>query len=87
VINTKVSEAFKGIPSQVRKGKDLSQEEIKQHLEKGKSLPSVSSFEMKAIRSYNHEVQVVNVKKEITDKDDKRQYIDEYHTVALGYIA
>jgi hypothetical protein len=42
---------------------------------------------MKSIRSFNHEVQVVDVKKEITDQDDKRQYIDEYHTVALGYIA
>jgi hypothetical protein len=42
---------------------------------------------MKAIRIRNHEAQVVDVKKEITDKDDKRQYIDEYHTVAHGYIA
>jgi hypothetical protein len=42
---------------------------------------------MKAIRSRNHEVQIVDVKKEISDKDDKSQYIDEYHTVALGYIA
>jgi hypothetical protein len=83
----KVSEAFKGIPSHVRHSKDLTQEEIKQHLEKGKSLPSVSTFEMKAIRSRNHEFQVVDVKKEISDQDDKRQYIDEYHTVALGYIA
>jgi hypothetical protein len=40
---------------------------------------------MKSIRSFNHEIQIVNVTKEITDKDDKRQYIDEYHTVALGY--
>jgi hypothetical protein len=42
---------------------------------------------MKSIRSHNHEVQIVDVKKEITDKDDKREYIDDYHTVALGYIA
>jgi hypothetical protein len=42
---------------------------------------------MKAIRSKKHEVQVVDVKKEITDKDDKKQYLNEYHTVALGYIA
>jgi DNA polymerase elongation subunit (family B) len=82
----KVSEAFKGIPSHVRQSKDLTQEEIKEHLEKGKSLPSISTFEMKSIRSFNHEVQVVNVKKEITDQDDKRQYLDEYHTVAHGYI-
>jgi hypothetical protein len=41
---------------------------------------------MKAIRSKNHEVRVEDVK-EVTDKDDKRQYIDEYHIVALGYIA
>jgi hypothetical protein len=82
-----VSEAFKGIPSQVRKGKDLTQEEIINHLKKGQSLPTINTFEMKAIRSRNHEVQVVDVKKEISDKDDKRVYIDEYHTVALGYIA
>jgi hypothetical protein len=30
-----VSEAFKGVPTHVRCGKDLTQEEIKQHLEKG----------------------------------------------------
>jgi hypothetical protein len=83
----KVSEAFKGILSHVRQSKDLTQEEIIEHLQKGQSLSSVSTFEMKSIRSFNHEVQVVNVKKEITDQDDKRQYLDEYHTVALGYIA
>jgi hypothetical protein len=42
---------------------------------------------MKAIRSRNHEVQVVTVNKEVTGKDDKREYLDEYHTVAHGYIA
>jgi hypothetical protein len=42
---------------------------------------------MKAIRSRNNEIQVVDVKKEITDQDDKRVYIDDYHTVAHGYIA
>jgi hypothetical protein len=42
---------------------------------------------MKSIRSKNHEIQIEVVKKKITDQDDKRQYIDEYHTVALGYIA
>jgi hypothetical protein len=83
----KISLAFKCIPSHVRHGKDLTQEEIINHLQKGQSLSSVSSFEMKAIRSKNHEVQIEVVKKEITDQDDKRQYIDEYHTVALGYIA
>jgi hypothetical protein len=83
----KVSEAFKGIPSHVRSSKDLTQEEIIEHLQKGQSLPSISSFEMKSIRSKNHEVIIQNVKKTITDKDDKREYIDEYHTVALGYIA
>jgi hypothetical protein len=82
-----VSEAFKGIPAHVRKGKDLTQEEIVGHLKKGVSLLITSSFEMKSIRSYNHEVQVVTVKKEVLGKDDKRQYIDEYHTVAHGYIA
>jgi hypothetical protein len=41
---------------------------------------------MKAIRSKKHEVQIEVVKKEITDEDDKRQYIDEYHKVVLGYI-
>jgi DNA polymerase elongation subunit (family B) len=83
----KISEKFKGIPSHLRRGKDLSQEQIKQHLETRTPLPSRTTFEMKAIRSFNHEVQVVNVTKEISDKDDKRLYIDEYHTVALGYIA
>jgi DNA polymerase elongation subunit (family B) len=84
----KVSEAFKGIPSHVRSSKDLTQEEIINHLTKGQSLPSISSFEMKSIRSKNYEVMVQDVKKTITDKDDKREYIDEYrHTVALGYIA
>jgi DNA polymerase elongation subunit (family B) len=82
-----VSEAFKGIPSHVRQSKDLTQEEIIEHLKNGQSLPSITTFEMKSIRSYNHEVQIVDVKKEITDKDDKRVYIDEYHTLALGYIA
>jgi hypothetical protein len=42
---------------------------------------------MKNIRTINHEAQIVDVKKEISDQDDKREYIDEYHTVALGYIA
>jgi DNA polymerase elongation subunit (family B) len=83
----KVSEAFKGIPSHIRRGKDLTQEEIKQHLEKNTSLVSPSKFEMKCIRSINHEIHIVNVTKEISDKDDKRLYLDEYHTVALGYIA
>jgi DNA polymerase elongation subunit (family B) len=83
----KVSEAFKGIPSHVRSSKDLTQEEIIEHLSKGQSLSSISTFEMKSIRSRNHEVIIENVKKSITDKDDKPQYIDEYHTVALGYIA
>jgi hypothetical protein len=81
----KISEKFKGIPSHLRRGKDLSQEDIKKHLETRTPLPSRSTFEMKAIRSFNHEIQVVNVTKEITDKDDKRLYLDDYHTVALGY--
>jgi hypothetical protein len=41
---------------------------------------------MKAIRSKNHEVLLVDIMKEVTDKDDKRQYLDDYHTVAHGYI-
>jgi DNA polymerase elongation subunit (family B) len=83
----KVSEAFKGIPKHVRRGNTLTQQEIIDHLAKGQSLPSVSTFEMKAIKSKNHEIIGENVTKTVTDKDDKRQYIDEYHTVALGYIA
>jgi hypothetical protein len=82
----KVSEAFKGIPSHVRSNKDLTQEEIINHLQYGQSLPSISSFEMKSITSKKHEVMIRDVKKMITDQDDKRVYIDEYHTVALGYI-
>jgi hypothetical protein len=42
---------------------------------------------MKAIRSRNHEVEVVNIVKNISGKDDKRHYLDEYHTVAQSYIA
>jgi hypothetical protein len=83
----KLSEAFKGIPSHVRRSKDLSQQVIIDHLTKEQSLPSISTFEMKAIKSKNHEVVMENLTKTVTDKDDKRQYIDEYHTVALGYIA
>jgi hypothetical protein len=83
----KVFEVFKGIPSHVRSSKDLTQEEIIEHLSKRQSLPSVSTFEMRAIRSKSHEVIVQNMTKTITDKDDKRHYIDDYHTVALGYIA
>jgi DNA-binding PadR family transcriptional regulator len=82
----KISEAFKGIPAHVRSGKCMSQEEIVEHIKKGQSLSSVNTFEMRAIRSKNHEVRVEDVKKEVTDRDDKRQYIDEYHTVALGYV-
>jgi hypothetical protein len=41
---------------------------------------------MKAIKSKNHEVFMENLTKTVTDKDGKRQDIDEYHTVALGYI-
>jgi DNA polymerase elongation subunit (family B) len=68
----KVSEAFKGIPAHVRSGKSLTQQEIIEHLKKGQSLSSISTFAMKAIRSKNHEVRIEHVKKEITDRDDKR---------------
>jgi hypothetical protein len=81
----KVSEAFKGIPSHVRSGKCLTQPEIIEHIKKNQSLESTSRFEIKAIRSKNHEIRVEDVRKEVSDRDDKRQYIDEYHTVALGY--
>jgi hypothetical protein len=80
-----VSEAFKGVPKNVRKGKELTQDEIIEHLNKNRPLASVSKFDFKAIRSKKHEVYIANVSKEISDKDDKRLYIDEYHTVALGY--
>jgi hypothetical protein len=80
-----VSEAFKGVPKKVRKGKELSQEEIVEHLNKNQPLASVIKFDFKAIRSKKHEIHVVNVTKEISDKDDKRLYLDDYHTVALGY--
>jgi hypothetical protein len=80
-----ISEAFKGVPKKVRKGKELSQEEIVEHLTKNQPLASVSKFDFKAIRSKKHEIHVVNVTKEISDKDDKRLYLDDYHTVALGY--
>jgi hypothetical protein len=81
----KVSETFKGIPKRVRKGKDLTQEEIIEHLSKNQPLSLPNKFEMKVIRSREHEVQLVNIVKNVSGKDDKRLYIDEYHTVALGY--
>jgi hypothetical protein len=81
----KVSETFKGIPKRVRKGKDLTQEEIIEHLSKNQPLSLPNKFEMKVIRSREHEVQVVDVVKNVSGKDDKRLYIDDYHTVALGY--
>jgi hypothetical protein len=81
-----ISEAFKGVPKNVRKCKELSQDEIVEHLNKNQPLASVSKFDIKAIRSRKHEIQIVNITKEISDKDDKRFYLDEYHTVAHGYI-
>jgi len=80
----KVSQAFKGIPSYAR-GKEMSQEEIKKHLEKSEPIPAKKEYTMMTIRSADHEVELIKVVKVVNDNDDKRYYIDDYHTLALGH--
>jgi hypothetical protein len=82
----KLSQTFKGIPKHIRDDPLKSQEAIKEHLTKNQPLPSKKEFTVKAIKSRtNHEIEVVEVKKVINDIDDKRYYIDDIHTLALGH--
>jgi hypothetical protein len=83
----KVSLTFKGIPSYAR-GKKMSQEEIKQHLEKSVPIPSNKEYTMMTIRSTKeYDMELIKIVKVINDNDDKRYYIDKYHTLALGHYA
>jgi hypothetical protein len=83
----KVSHAFKGIPSYAG-DRHLDQEEIKKHLERSQPIPAKKEYTMKVIRSVNHEVDLVKmIKKVVNDNDDKRYYIDEYHTLAVGHYS
>jgi hypothetical protein len=63
----------------------MSQEEIKKHLEKSEPIPAKKKYTMMTIRSADHEVELVKIVKVVNDNDDKRYYIDDYHTLALGH--
>jgi hypothetical protein len=76
---------FKGIPEYARDIPFKSQEEIIEHLRKGKPLTPKTTYNLTSIKSKNHQIMVVDHQKEVSGKDDKRYYIDDIHTLALGH--
>jgi hypothetical protein len=81
----RVSQAFKGIPGYIRDNPLKTQEEIIEHLKKAQCLIPKTTYTMTHIRSKRHEIRVVEQDKIITDEDDKRYYVDRFHTLALGH--
>ena len=75
---------FKGIPEKCRSGKELTQEEIIKHLESNSTLQQPSEYRYKHLRSKKHEIYVEDVIKVVSSEDDKRYWIDDIHTLALG---
>jgi DNA polymerase elongation subunit (family B) len=76
---------FKGIPEYARDIPLKSQEEIIEHLKKGKPLVPKTTYNLTSIKSKNHQIIIVDHQKEVSGMDDKRYYIDDIHTLALGH--
>jgi hypothetical protein len=83
----KVFQAFKGIPGYIRDNPLKTQEDIIEHLKKAQCLIPKTTYTMTQLRSKRHEIKVVDQEKTVTDEDDKRYYIDRFHTLALGHYA
>jgi hypothetical protein len=78
---------FKGIPGHVRDKPLKTQEDIIEHLKQGQKLISKNTYDFTVLRSKNHQIMVKNIQKTVSDEDDKRYYIDEFHTLALGHYS